>query len=275
MEARRYLPDRNRISVMTATILLAYALTRFVDIPSQKLSLSILGILLPIEINFHTLVSVLVAAMAATGSDWILRSHPSLANTSFGWRSMLHHWILPALTAWVIGIPLGNLPGGLIWWATIGLGGVLIVLVFISEYNVVDPADVYHPLAALGLTALSFALYLLLAINLWSAGLRLYLLLPALVIAAGLVCLRTLYLRTGGRWLFVWSIGIALVVGQIATGLHYWPISPVRFGLLILGPTYALTSLAGSAEEGRTWRNMLVEPLVMSLVVWTLAIWVA
>jgi hypothetical protein len=274
MEAQRYLPDRNRLSVMIATILLAYALTRFVVIPTQTLSFNLLGIILTFDVNFHTIVSVLVAVMAATGSDWILRGHPALANSHQSWQSMLHHWILPALTAWMIGIPLNILSGGPIWWITMGLGGVLLVLVLISEYNVVDSADIYQPLATLGLTALSFALYLILAISLWSTGFRLYLLLPALVLAAGLVCLRTLYLRTGGRWLVVWSAVIALVVGQVATGLHYWPISPVKFGLLILAPTYALTSLAGSAEEGRTLQGMWVEPLVMLSVVVGLAIWV-
>lgn len=275
MEPRRYLPDKNRLSVILATILLAYALTRFVDIPTITLSVGVLGILLAFELNFHTIVSALVAVMAATGSEWILRDHPGLSSSPRAWRGMLHHWLLPALTAWVIGVPLYSLPGGLSWWIIMGAGGILLVLVYIAEYNVVDPADVYHPVATLGLTALSFALYLLLAIALWSAGLRLYLLLPALVLAAGLVCLRTLYLRTGGRWLFAWSAGIALVVGQFATGLHYWPISPVRFGLLILGPTYVLTSLAGSVEEGRSTRTMVIEPVVMLTIVWGLGIWLA
>ncbi len=275
MGPHHYLPDKNRLSVIIATILLAYALTRFVDIPTISLSLGVLGVLLSFQLNFHTVVSALVAVMAATGSEWILRDHPGAANSPQTWRTMLHHWLLPALTAWVMGVPLNSSAGGLSWWIILGAGGTLLVLVYIAEYNVVDAADVYHPVATLGLTALSFALYLFLAIALWSAGLRLYLLLPALVLAAGLVCLRTLYLRTGGRWLFAWSAGIALVVGQFATGLHYWPISPVRFGLLILGPTYVLTSLAGSVEEGRSTRSMVLEPVVMLTIVWGLGIWLA
>lgn len=275
MEAQEHLPDRNRLSVMIATILLAYALTGFVVIPSVTISINLLGIALPFVVNFRTIISVLVTALAATGSDWVLRSHPAIARASPPWQAMLHHWILPTLTAWMIGFPLSYLSGGVTWWVTLGGGGVLLVIVLISEYNVVDAANPYHPLASLVLTALSFALYLILSISLWSSGLRLYLLLPALVLAAALVSLRTLYLRTGGRWLVIWSAGIALMVGQIATGFHYWPLSPVRFGLLILGPTYALTSLAGSVEEGRTVRSMLAEPLGMLVFIWGLAFWVA
>lgn len=273
MEVQRYMPDRNRLSVTIAMILLAYALTGFVVIPSITISVNLLGIALPFIVDFHTIVSVLVAAMAATGSDWVLRSHPAIASSAPAWQAMLHHWILPTLTAWMIGFPLNFLSGEPAWWVMLGGGGALLTLVLISEYNVVDSASLYHPLASLVLTALSFALYLILLISLWSSGLRLYLLLPAMVLAAALVSLRTLYLRTGGRWLLVWSVGIALIVGQIATGFHYWPLSSLRFGLLVLGPTYALTSLAGAIEEGRSGRGALVEPLVMLGLVWGLAFW--
>jgi hypothetical protein len=86
---------------------------------------------------------------------------------------------------------------GVLWWAVFAIGGGLLILVLIAEYIVIDPSDVRHTLAAAGLTALSFTLYLILAIVLRSAGLRLFWMLPALMLAAGLVSLRTLHLRLG------------------------------------------------------------------------------
>jgi hypothetical protein len=93
------------------------------------------------------------------------------------------------------------------------------------------------------------------------------------VAAAFLVCLRTLYLRLKGRWLLNWAAVIAIVIGQITIGLHYLPLSPVRFGLILLGPTYALTSLSALVAEGKHWHEFIAEPLIMLVIVLGLAIW--
>jgi hypothetical protein len=273
MERRGDLPDTNRLSVLSATVLLSYALTRFVSIPAWQASFGLVGVKIALQVDFKTVVSVMVALLAAVGSDWLLRDHPALAQGDQGWSKNVQHWILPALTAWVIGVPLNTLSGGAGWWVVFGMGSVLLVLVFVAEYSVANPSDLSHPAAVVGLTALSFTLYLLLAIAIRSSGLRLYLMLPALVAAGGLVCLRTLYLRSKGQWLLVWSGVTAVVVGQMAIGLHYLPLSPVGFGLLLLGPTYSLTSLAALRSDGRSWRDALGEPVIMLVLVWGLALW--
>ncbi len=264
--------------MLVATILLAYALTRFVNLPERLLAFQLAGIYLAFTINFQTIISLLTAALAATGMDWLLTDHPSLIEDEEEqerprWQLSFQHWLLPALTAWVIGVPLDNLANGPEWWIVFAMGGTLLALVFVAEYIVVDPADAHRPEATVGLTALSFALYLILAIAVRSANLRLYLMLPALITAIALVSLRTLYLRLGGRWTYTWALGIAMLVGQFATGLHYWPLSPIRFGLLLLGPAYALTSLAGSLEEGRSLAGAAGEPAAMLAALWGLAVW--
>jgi hypothetical protein len=276
MDVHRHLPDRDRLSVLLATILLAYALTRFVDLPDRTLTIRPAGVLLTFTLNFQTIISVLVAVLAATGMDWLVRDHPRFSGEEGdepppGWQARFPHWILPALTAWMIGVPLNFLRSGAEWWIVFAMGGTLMALVFVGEYIVVDVEDLRHPAATAGLTALSFALYLILAIAVRSANLRLYLLLPALVPTIGIVSLRTLYLRLGGRWAYAWATGIALLVGQIAAGLHYWPISPVRFGLALVGPSYALTALAGAYEEGRRGAGLAAEPAIMLAVLWGLA----
>lgn len=266
MDEHQNLPDTNRLSILAATILLAYAVTPFIKLPIRSLSLQLPGFLFELNFNFTSLVSLLVALLAAAGANWLIQGHPQS-----GEQSTFQHWLLPALTAWAIGVPLGTLALGLQWWAVFAFGGVLLVLVFVAEYIVVDIADARQAPATVGLTAVSFALYLTLAIAVRAAGLRLYLVLPALVPTLGLVTLRTLYLRLGGRWLWGWGLAIALVVGQFALGLHYWPVTPLAFGLALIGPAYALTSLAGSIEEGRAWRTLWIEPAVMLGLFWGLA----
>lgn len=268
MDQPRHIPNADRLSILAATILLAYALARFVNLPSRSLSVELLGVLLEIQLNIHTFVALLVAGLTATGAHWLMSDHPAMKA-----QSSLEHWLLPALTALVIGLPLGQMPLGPLWWIGFVLGGGLLMLVLLAEYIVVDPDDVRHGLASAGLTAVSFALFLVLAISLRYAGLRLYLILPALTVAVFLVSLRALHLRLLGRWAFVEAGVVALLVSQLAAGLHYWPLAPVVFGLILLGPAYALTSLIAGLEEGQTLRQAAVEPGIVLALVWGAALW--
>ena len=277
MEEHRHLPDLNRMSVLAATVLLAYAATRFVEFPNRELSFQVPGIFLSFQLNFQIIVSFVAAALAAAGMDWLISDHPAFTDPHHSTvrerGSHFQHWLLPALTAWVIGVPLSNLPDGPAWWVVFSLGGALLLVVFVAEYIIVDPSDIRHPAAAAGLTALSFALTLMLAIAICSSSLRLYLVLPTLVPVASLVALRTVYLRTGGQWAVAWAIGIALIIGQVATGLHYLPLSPIQYGLFILAPLYALTSVASLAQENLSLRRGAAEAVIMLLVLWGLGFW--
>lgn len=244
--------------MLAAAILLAYALSRFVQLPGWEAGFQLPGLYVSIPINVQTIVTLLVAGMTATGANWLLSDHPRL-----GQKNRVEHWLLPALTAWVIGLPLYQMPLGPPWWVGFALGAGLLMLVLVAEYIAVDPQDVRQPVAAAGLTAVSFALLMALAISLRFTGQRLSLILPALTLAVGLVSLRTLNLRLHGRWLFFQAAVVALVVGQMGAALYYWPLSPVSYGLILLGPAYSLTSLIAGLEEGEPLRQAIVEPAVV------------
>jgi hypothetical protein len=269
MTSSGQLPDTNRLSVVTATVMLAYAVTPFIQLPSRVLELQLPGIFLSVTVGFSTLTSTLAAALAGVGTAWLLRLHPRYEAGRGG-----RHWLLPMLTAWVIGVPLDNLAVGPEWWAVFAFGGLLLGGVCTAEYIAVDPADPRHAPISAALTAVAFALFLVLAVALRGAGPRLFLILPALTLAAFITSMRTLYLRLGQRWIWTWPAAIALVVGEIAAGLHYWPLSVLQFGLVLLGPAYALTSIAVTIEEGRPLRSQLVEPILMVAAVWLLALFI-
>ncbi len=264
----RYLPNPDRLSILAATILLAYAFTRFVDLPPRQLTIELPGVFFNFEINIRTIIILIVSGLSASGSDWLIRDHPALSH-----QSTFQHWLLPALTAWVIGVPLYRLPFGTLWIASFLLGSALLMLVMVAEYIVVDPSDAHYNLATAGLTAVSFALYLALAIALRSAGMRLFLVLPILTFASGLVALRTLHLRLRGRWLILQAGALAFISAQFITSLYYLPITPIGYGLALLAPAYALTSLVGSLYEGNSLHQAIIEPLVVLFIVWGIALW--
>lgn len=263
------LPSLDRLSVVAAIILLAYALARFANLPVSELSVQLPGIFLSVQINLRTIVALLVTGLTASGADWMMRDHPAL-----GRQNTLEHWLLPALTAWVIGLPLFQLPLNFLWWIGFALGGTILMLVLIAEYIVIDPDDIRSPVASAGLTVVSYALFLILAASLRYAGLRLYLILPALALAAGLVTLRILHLRLHGRWAFLPAGIVIVIIGQLTAALHYWPLSPVAYALVLLAPAYSLTSLLGNLMEEMPMRQAIIEPAIVLVVLWTAAAWI-
>lgn len=268
MKTNRYLPDTNRISVLTATVLLAFALTRLVATTAYLVGFQVFGHIIRFDVDLRVIIILLASGLTATGMDWLLKSHPLIHKK----KRTFDHWLVPMLTSLVLGMPLYLLRTDALWWGGFGIGGILLVLVFWAEYVVVSPGDTSYPVAMVVLTVLSFALYLILALALRYADARLFLIAPSLFIATFLVSLRTLHLRLGGRWEIAWAIGIALVGVQLAAGLHYLPISPIYFGVILLGVLYGLTSLVASLLEGMPLRTAATEPAIMLVLLLVLGV---
>ncbi len=268
MHASRHLPDPSRVSILTASILLAFALTRVITAPHYELTIPLAGFYVNLSLNFNTLVVLLAAGMTATGMNWLLQTHPSLEK-----GETREHWLLSTLTVVVIGVALYTIPSTPLWWIGFGLGALVLLVIFYAEFVAVDPTDVRYPLATTILTVSAFVMFLTLAIALRASNARLYLIAPALLLGSGLVALRTLHLRLNERWEGTWAIGIALITVQLGAALYYLPLTAVRFGLGLLGPLYALTSLAVSLAEGNPIRQAILEPAVMLILLSGLMVW--
>lgn len=270
MSASRHWPEKGRLSILTAIVLLAYALTRLLNLPFYRLELSLVGIRMSVELRFDVVISLLASGLVASGMHWLLQTHPA-------WRTespvtVLEHLLLPMLTALIIGLALGTLDRPLLWWLGFGVGGVLMVLVLMAEYIAADMHDSRYPVASVVLTALTFAFYLILNVALRASNTRLFLLAPALFLGSGLIALRVLRLRLG-RWAWPQAFVVALLCAQLGAALRYWPLTPVQFGLLSLGPAYALVDFLAAQTEGENWRRALLSPIILLGVFWGLAIW--
>lgn len=263
-------PDLHRMSTLSAMVLLSIALTRLLPESGYLFTVKLAGFSLTLDFNLNLLMVIAAAGLSAAGVDWLLRSHPLLRQ-----GQTVEHWLLPMLTTFILGVPLSQLESNTLWGGAFAAGGLLLILTFWAEYVVVSPGDTNYPLATAVLTVISFALYLILAIAMRYLNVRLLWMAPAIFAGAFLVSVRTLHLRLSGRWEFAWATGIALMGMQLSAGLHYWPVSPVRFGILLLGALYALISLAAGLGEKLPLRRALVEPLVMLALIWSMSIWVA
>jgi hypothetical protein len=267
MQDSRNLPNINRMSTLVALICLLYALTPYIDFEPLSIEFAISGIQFRYLIQFSTIVSLISAALAISGANWVYSAHPGKRG-----RNLMPHWLLPGLTAWAIGVPLGSLDVGVAWWIAFGFGSFMLLLVIMFEFVVIDLADLQYPIAAIGLSAVAFVLFLIIVISVQSANLRLYLKLPVLIIPLALITLRVLYLRTNGVWMPEWAIAIAIIVGQLALALHYLPIQPIAMGVLLAGISYGLTGLGSAYQENHENQRYWIEPAVIS--VFTLVLFV-
>jgi hypothetical protein len=259
MNVHSHRPDADRLSIITAMVLLAYALTAFVRIPDQNISLQLPGFLLEFKVNLNTIISLLVAVLAASGTEWLLSTHPHSSK-----ENRIYHWLLPALTAMVIGVPLGTMQIGIPWWVIFTLGGILFSLVLTSEYISLDPGDERYSLAVIGLTAVALALLVILMISLRGSGFRLFMILAAIIPSTALISARCISLRLNGRWSLAWAGVVTLVTAQLSVALYYLPLSPVRYGLILIGFVYGLVTLVGALEEAQPKPRLWVEPLAMT-----------
>ena len=261
MSTRDFLPEINRLSIVSAAIMLAFSLTQLVSFPVQPLSFELLGILIEFRIDFRTIITALTAILAAAGMDWLILSHPRRDPESNRWI-YTRHWIIPVFTTIVISVALNTFTGSPFGWVTFVFGSLLLIAVLIAEYNMIVPDENDHPLARIGLTGLTFALFLMLSIALYSRNIRLYIRLPILAIGAMMSISRSLLLRTG-NWHFYWALVNTLIVIQVGVGLHYLPLTPIQNGLILVGLAYAMTTLTTGITESRKGAAFWAEPVIM------------
>lgn len=244
--------------MLTAVILLAYALTRLVEVPGRALATNLLGSALGIELNGPVLMMILVAALISTGSDTLIRSHPSLAAKP-GYRTVIH-WIVPGAAALGLGAILNRAPDGPLWWLGLGLSAAVLVAVLIAEYTVVDPTDPAWHSAALGLTALAYGLALALFALLHSLSARALISATASGLVAAALALRLFALNAAplGR-AALYAALVGLITAEATWAVNYWRIGSDGAGLLAMIPFYASAGIAQQLLAGRLGRRIWIE----------------
>jgi len=267
-ETRSQLPSTDRMGMLIASVLLTYAISRLIESPGLTLSLSLPGFYYAFPLTLGSFLTLLAAALTAAGMDWLTRDHPAAGNKG----SNREHLLLPTLTAFVMGTPLALLSDSSAWWTGFVFGAFLLTAVCAAEYVSLDPSTPSYGFARAGLTAVAYALFLVLVTSLRFSGARMVLVIPSIFIVAGLISLRILHLDGANRWDFPWAIGIGLVCAQIGAGLHYWPLSPVQFGLALTGPLYALTMLSISLAENIPLRRAMPGPILVMSMAWVAAV---
>jgi len=253
----------DRLSVVMAMTMLAFSLTRIIPVTANSQFLKIFGIEIGLTLNLRTLISLITSILAAVGCDWLVRSHPNFGDNQAKGLLGFQHMIAPIFLAFVISVTLNQSLPDIYWWAVFALGGVLFCMILIAEYTIIDNRSHDHPIASMGLVALTFALFLIMSISTKSLGIRLYLEVIICFISSAMVSSRIFFIRLRGQFPGIWILIVSVIMAQIAAGLHYIGLQPIQHGLLLSGILYAMVSLIGGIIAKKERLSLFLEPLAM------------
>ena len=112
----------DRLSIISALIILNYALMPFIYSPAIPINLSILGINFDFQLQYADLMVLSASSFAAIGTYWLIYDHPNMKRSD-----TLIHLILPTLAAGAMSIPLNVISIGPAWWVVFALVSILII----------------------------------------------------------------------------------------------------------------------------------------------------
>jgi hypothetical protein len=240
-------PDRDRLSILVALVLLAYSLIRIVALPSAAIQYTIFGLLVRFEINTSTVMIAFAALLTISGADWVIRSHPAVQTT----RAGMEHWVLPGLAALGIGAIVIRLPAGAILAGGLVVAAVLFAVVIIGEFISADRSDPRFPVANFGLRILSYVLLGGTLFAIIATGERAIFAVPMVMLASVGVSWRVLRLGGRDRPLMGFALFIGWAIAQLGWALHYWPLLPIKGALILTMAAYLGTELVeGHLGEG-------------------------
>jgi len=236
-----------------------------IELPTRAFSFHVLGSLASIRLSATWLMAALLASLACTGTDSLVRSHPLIRRGEI--RYTFAFWALPGLSVVVATLLLPLAPNQPCWLSGLALTALLLLLIAVAQYHTVDPTDPGYRLARL---ALNIFVYLV-AVGLFTLiyGSKARSLLSATTTAAvgsllALELLRGVHHNLGLTGLYALFTGLAL--GEITWALNYWTVGWLTGGLLLLLVFYLVTGLSREGLLRKLNRRVLVEFALVALV---------
>lgn len=259
-------PDRDRLSILIALVLLAYSLIRIVSLPTAVLQYSLLGLLFRFEIDTGTVMIALATLLSVSGADWVIRTHPEVGDS----QGSLEHWILPALAAMGIGVIVIRLPAGLLLATGLLSAAILFGVIIRWEFISADLNDPRLPGARLGLRIVSFLLLTGTLFAIFATGARAIVAIPSVFLASLGVSWRVLRLQLKRRPLWQFALLNGWLVAQLSWGLHYWPAPPIQEAIVLTVAAYMGNELLEGHLRGAFALRRGVEIIAIGLI--TLAV---
>jgi hypothetical protein len=254
--------DIRHLSVISAIILLVNGISRFVEIPSRGIRITVLNIQWVISLNGNLLFMLLLALLVIVGTESILRTHPALSVRSGAGPEIptAIHWILPGITAFGGSAAVNMFPPGPRWWLGLVLVTGLLIVSIVCEYMTIEKEGFRYDLASVGLNILGLTVLAILLNAIHASQARLTFALPVIAFGVAAIALRLLELlepgKTNNRY---FAAGIGLLVSELALPLFYLPVSSVTFGLVLALATHTAVGITQIRPKDPKNKSVLLE----------------
>ena len=249
--------------MVTGALLLALAVARLLEVPARPFQISVLGSPLGFNLSETTILVLIIAGMAATGVESLVRAHPlaraPVANG--GVQRTVVFWIVPALLTMALAAWLSRISNVGLWTLGLLAAAVLIPLALLAEYAAVSPEQRRDTWLQWVYSVLIHLVGLILFSVLYDARLRGLVEAPLLFIAATLLASRLFWALTDRtRRAILYGAVAGLPVGQLALVLNYWPLSGLQGGLVLLLAFYVMVGLLQhNLTSGGLEKRMVLE----------------
>ena len=255
-----------QLNRIIAIMLLTFTFAQLVTLPSREFSFQFAGIYFAFNFNLKNIFALLNVAIVTTGSFTIFNQRAKRRRIS------LVHAILPALTTWMISIPLFATTLNLLWWVELILFGALLFLIIYAEYLVADEVEEqYEQLLSRLLESVAFAIFFIISAILFAINMRLSFMLPPLFLLTFFISLRLFELRTS-QWLIFESLTMAFIIAQFAAVFNYFNFSAIPLGILLFGILYSLNNFILKTNQKKIQLPIVIESTIILVITVLLAI---
>lgn len=294
-----FIDYRNRASVMIWVLLLGLAAQRFLTLPERSFTTEIFGSPVTFTVTANTILGLLLAGLAVTGIESVVRAHPrsqitssvhspATHGTASGPRSALQHsidraveplrshwifWGLPIALIFVAVLLLPLAPTSVYWVLGLIATGIALGLSAAGIFYTIDPFQTGYRRARLGLNALTYGVALVLFLVVYRTRVRSIVSATEVLLISSLLALELLRGSERPTILVALYAGIAgLILGQATWALNYWRLDGLTGGLVLLVLFYDIVGLSTHALQGRIRRRILLEYALITVAAMAL-IW--
>ena len=259
----------DRIGVAAALIVLGLGASLLLRLDPINLETWVLGSPISLTMTATTLMAVILAVMAATLAESVVRTHPILHSlpTLTGVRVTWMFWALPAALAVISALLLPLAPSRLIQALALLGVGVIFALTLALLHGSVERGRSGFRRARILLNVLTYGSALLLFLLVYQTRTRS--LLSGSLVALTAMLLAVELLRTHAvrpRHVFMYATITGVILGQITWALNYWLLPGLTGGLILTLIFYLVVGLAQQGLQAGLSRRVLIEFAVFALL---------
>jgi len=258
MHREMLLDYRDRASVLIWVVLMGLAAQRLLALPTIVVAGGVLGSPVAITVTTNTVLGLILAGLAASGAEAIVRAHPLSHSGESG-----PHWLAWGVPVALIGVAVFLLPvapSRLYWLVGLTLTGIALGLSLAGIYYTMDPFATGYRRARLGMNALTYGIALVLYLVVYRTRARSIVSATEIMLVSGLLALELL--RGSQRptvSLALYAVIAGVVLGQATWVLNYMRLQSLTGGLVLLVIFYNVVGLSQNAIQGRIGRRVAIE----------------